>query len=222
MRFARFVQTTCLTFAFAAALPAFAQEHGAPQPGQGKPPGAQVVEPAHAPVQSETHGEGGAEHGSPIVQTIARLLNFGILVGALVYYLRAPIAAHLSSRDEQIRRDLVTASDMRAAATVQLAGIEARMSALPGELDALRRQGAADVESEKARISEAAVQERNRLLDHTRRELDMRLRVAKRELTEHAARLAVQIAEQRIRRTITPDDHVRLIDRYASQLRDAR
>ena len=50
----------------------------------------------------------------------------------------------------------------------------------------------------------------------------MRLRVARRDLTEHAARLAVGIAEERIRRTITPDDQLRLVDRYTAQLKEAR
>ena len=31
------------------------------------------------------------EHGEGILPTIAKLVNFGILVGVLVYYLRAPI-----------------------------------------------------------------------------------------------------------------------------------
>ena len=34
--------------------------------------------------------------------------------------------------------------------------------------------------------------------------------------------LAVQVAEQRIKRSITPDDQVRLVQRYATQLREAR
>jgi F0F1-type ATP synthase membrane subunit b/b' len=46
----------------------------------------------------------------------------------------------------------------------------------------------------------------------------MRMRIARRELTEHAAALAVDVAEVRIRRTITPDDQMRLVDRYATQL----
>ena len=151
-----------------------------------------------------------------------RLLNFGILVGALVYFLKAPIAGYLASRDTQIRQDLVTASEMRAAATAQLAAIEKKMSALPAELETVRRQGAEDVKAEEARIAAAAVRERDRLLEQTRREIEMRLRVARRELTEHAAQLAVQVAEQRIRRSITDDDQIRLVDRYASKLREAR
>jgi F0F1-type ATP synthase membrane subunit b/b' len=48
------------------------------------------------------------------------------------------------------------------------------------------------------------------------------LRVARRELTEHAAQLAVQVAEARIKRTITPEDQLRLVERYTTQLGEAR
>lgn len=163
-----------------------------------------------------------AEGGNPLLDSVFRFANFAILVGLIVYFLKAPIASYLASRGAQIRQDLVTASEMRAAATAQLAEIDRRMQALPGELEALRRQGADDVRAEQARIAEATAIERERLLEQTRREIDMRLRLARRELTEHAAQLAVGVAETRIRRSITRDDQVRLVDRYASQLREAR
>lgn len=163
-----------------------------------------------------------SEGGSAIVEMGAKLLNFAILVGALVYFLRTPIANYLASRSTQIRQDLVTAAEMKTAASAQLAEIDKKMQALPAELEALRRQGAEDVKAEQARITQTAAEERERLLEQTRREIDMRLRIARRELTEHAARLAVQVAETRIRRTITPDDQIRLVDRYASQLQEAR
>jgi F-type H+-transporting ATPase subunit b len=78
------------------------------------------------------------------------------------------------------------------------------------------------VAAEQARIAQAAAVERERLIQQTRREIEMRLRVARRELTEHAAQLAVRIAEERIKRTITPEDQMRLVDRYTAQLREAR
>jgi len=175
------------------------------------------------PVSALAAQEGeAAPHEQTWLQTGAKVLNFAILAGALTYFLRAPIAAYLASRETQIRQDLVTASDMRAAASAQLAEIERKLQSLPGELEALRRQGAADVAAEKQRIAEAAAAERERLIEQTHREIDMRLRVARRELTEHAARLAIQIAEERIKRSITPDDQLRLLDRYTAQLREAR
>lgn len=218
MRVTRFILTICVLVFFAGAVPAFAQEHGTPQP----PPahGAAMPQGAQPDAQEAEEHTAEAEHG--IMPTVWKVANFAILVGVLVYFLKSPIAAHLLARITQIRQDLVTAADLKKAATAQLAEIQQKMAALPAELDALRRQGAEDVKAERERISKAAETERVRLLEQTRREIDMRLRVAKRELTEHAAQLAVQVAEQRIKRVITPDDQLRLVDRYASQLKEAR
>lgn len=172
-----------------------------------------LIDPA--PVLAATGEEG-------VMSSVYRLANFLILAGTVFYFLRTPIANHLSSRSAQIRQDLVTAAEMRTVATAQLADIEKKLQALPAELEGLKRQGAEDVEAERVRIARVAAEERTRLLEQTRREIDMRLRIARRELTEHAARLAVDVAETRIRRAITPEDQVRLVDRYASQLREAR
>jgi F-type H+-transporting ATPase subunit b len=177
-------------------------------------------------VASAQHHEDGAAaeapHGQTVLQTVAKLANFAILAGVLVYFLRTPIRTYLQSRATAIRSDLVAASEMRATATAQLAEIERKLQSLPAELTALKAQGAQDVAAEQARIAQAAALERERLIEQTRREIAMRLQVARRQLTEHAAQLAVQVAEERIRRTITPDDQLRLVERYTEQLRAAR
>lgn len=185
---------------------ASAQEHA---------PAAAAQHDQAAPAAEEHHDEG-------IMPTVARLFNFALLAGALVYFLKTPIATYLASRSSQIRQDLVTAAEMRTTATAQLAAIGDKLQALPAELEALKARGAEDVKAEQARIAQAAAVERERLIDQTRRDIEMRLRIARRDLTEHAATLAVGIAEERIKRTITPDDQLRLVDRYAAQLKEAR
>jgi F-type H+-transporting ATPase subunit b len=177
---------------------------------------------AQEPAQTHAAGEQEAEHSEGLLPIIARLFNFAILAGVLVYFLKAPIAAYLASRRTQITQDLVMAAEMRATATKALAQIEAKLKALPAELDALRRQGVEDVAAERERIARAAAAERERLLEHTRREIQMQLRIARRQLVEHAAELAVDVARSRIVATITPDDQLRLVDRYAAQLSEAR
>ena len=141
-----------------------------------------------------------------------------MLAGVLVYFLRAPIQEYLRSRSAQIRQDLVAAAEMRRTAAAQLEQIQRQLAALPAELEALRVRGTEDIAAEKGRIAETAKAERARLLDQTRREIAMRLRIARRELTEHAAQLAIQVAAQRISRTMTRDDQLRLMDRYTTQL----
>ena len=153
---------------------------------------------------------------------IAKIVNFAILGGVLVYFLKTPISTYLVSRSTQIRQDLVTAAELRSTAAAQLAEIDRKLQALPAELEKLRMQGEEDVRAEQARIAQAAAAERERLIAQTHREIEARLRIARRQLTEHAAELAIKVAEERIKRTITPDDQLRLVDRYAAQLREAR
>ncbi len=188
-----------------------------------QPHDAQPPPPAHgAPAAGEHAKASGEDHGGGWLQTAARLFNFALLAGILTYYLKAPIAGYISSRSSQIRQELVTAAELRASATAQLAEIDRKLKSLPAELDALTKQGVEDVRAEKLRIAQAAAVERERLLEHARREIDMRLRIAKRELVEHAANLAVGVARERITQSITPDDQLKLVDRYTAQLKGAQ
>jgi F-type H+-transporting ATPase subunit b len=210
---------TRLRFIFAAMLLAVFAVAAAPL--------AQAQQPEHAPAataaspqhEAPAHeGPEAAAHGPGWWPTIWKAANFVILVGVLVYFLRAPLAAYLGGRIAKVREDLVTAAQTRETAVRQLADIDAKLAALPGELEALKQRGAEDLVAERARIEEDAQQERQRLLEQTRREIEMRLRVAKRELLEVAAGLAVNVASERIRTSITTDDQARLVDRYAAQL----
>jgi F-type H+-transporting ATPase subunit b len=173
-------------------------------------------EPGAAAAQERPPATAG-EHQSwgPV---IAKAVNFTILVGILVYFLRVPLMGHLNGRIGKVREDLVTAAQTREIAVRQLAEIDAKLAALPAEIEALKKRGAEDLVAERARIEQDAQAERQRLLEHTRREIEMRLRVAKRELLELGADLAVRVATERIRTSITADDQARLVDRYAAQL----
>ena len=151
--------------------------------------------------------------GNEIVGMIARIVNFAILAGVLVYFLKSPLAGYLSGRSDRIREDLVNAEETRRQAAAQIAEIERRLQALPAELEALREQGAAEIAAEEARIRAAAAAERERLLDQARREIEWHTKVAERELVSHAADLAIGVAVERIKTTITDEDRQRLVDR---------
>jgi F-type H+-transporting ATPase subunit b len=183
---------------------------------------AQHAQPAAA-AEHAAEGAHGAEaaHGTPLIDTIARLFNFAVLAGTLVYFLRSPLKSYLGDRGRQIRADLVKAAEMRTAAAAQAAAIEQKMAALPGELDALRRQGADEVAAEEARIRQAAEAERARLLEQARREIDAQLKLAERQLVARTADLAVAIASKRVKSTITADDQARLVDQYLGRLASA-
>jgi F-type H+-transporting ATPase subunit b len=210
------VAAALLVLTIAAAVPfGAAAIVEAQQPEAAKP--AETRAPHGAPAGHEP-AQGEEAHDEGWLPVIAKTVNFAILAGVLVYFLKTPLTEYLSSRIVKVRQDLVTAAETREAATRQLSDIHAKLAALPGELDALKQRGADEIAAERVRIQQAAEAERQRLLEHARREIDMRLRVARRELLDHAATLAVAVASERIKRSITPDDQARLVERYTSQL----
>ena len=148
--------------------------------------------------------------------------NFIIFVGVLYYFLNQPIRDYLASRSAAIRKDLVEAAELRAAANSQLASIEQKLQALPGELSALRTRGAEEIKAEEQRIAAQAAADRDRLLEQTRREIELQVRLAKKEILEHAADLSVQLATDRIKKEVTPADQERLVDRYLSQVKEKK
>jgi F-type H+-transporting ATPase subunit b len=186
---------------------------------------------AHAPaadahqaaVGEGDHGAAAEEHGGEhggLSGLIWPTVNFLILCGGLYYFLRAPFTEYLTGRSNQIRKDLVDAAELNRAATAQLAEVDRKVKALPGEIDALRTRGTQEIAAEEARIAAAAAAERERLITQTRREIEVRLRAAQRELSEHAATLALDLARQRLATDMTPADHTRLVDRYLQQVKE--
>ena len=189
-----------------------------------------VVLPAQA--QTPDHSQPSTEHVAPGVQAepnehateeehhsvwaglLWPTVNFAILFGGLWYFLKEPLSSYLRDRHTAIRKDLVDAANVSAAAQTQLAELDRKLQALPAEIDALRQRGSEEIAAEETRIAKLAASERERLLEQTRREIDLQLRLAKRELVEHTADLAVQLAGSRIQQQMTPTDQDRIVDRY--------
>jgi F-type H+-transporting ATPase subunit b len=197
-----------MSFAPAAAASAFAgQEHA--------PASSRQVEPEHG-AQPEHHDQ---SIGGMIRGMAWPVANFIIFLGVIYYFANKPMKEYLATRSSTIRKDLVDAAELRATATAQLATIEQKLQALPGEITALRTRGAEEIKSEEQRIAAGAAADRERLLDQTRREIDLQVRLAKKEILEHAADLSVQLATERIKNEVSAEDQSRLVDRYLDQVK---
>jgi len=197
-----------VTLAVASRAAQPAAEH-APAPAGQAQPGEHAA--------AAEHGE--AAHEASVTDLFWPVVNFAILCYVLYYFLRAPLTSYLKDRGASIRKDLVDADAIKSAATAQLEEIDRKLKALPGEIEALRARGQAEIAGEEQRISQQAAAERDRLLEQARRDIDVQVRLAKRELTEHAADLALQLAEERLAKETTPADHARLVDRYLEQVK---
>jgi F-type H+-transporting ATPase subunit b len=207
-----------LAFAFVLALLA-ADVSAQPQPDQSQPTSEQAAPGIAAEPNEHAEEE---EHHSVWEGLLWPTVNFAILFGGLWYLLAAPISNYLKDRHTVIRKELVDAANVNATAQAQLAELDRKLKALPGEIDALRQRGAEEIAAEEIRIAALAAAERERLLEQTRREIDLQVRLAKRELVEHTADLAVQLAGHRIEQQITSADQERIVDRYLDNVRTDR
>jgi F-type H+-transporting ATPase subunit b len=176
------------------------------------------AEAAHADEAHADDAHGGEHHEESIWVTLARVGNFALLAGGLFYFLRAPVAAHLASRGEQIRGDLATAARVKAEAAQRLAEIEQKLQALPAELELVKQRGAEEVAAEEARIAQQAEIERQRLVTQARREIDQQVRTARQALTAHAASLSIAAAREHLQSTLTDSDRQRLADEFTNQV----
>ena len=208
---------------------ALAQDHAAPAPAADQHAQPAAPADAHAQPAAGDHAAADASHAAGaeeehaeepgMLETVAKLLNFAVLVFILVHFLRRPIANYLVDRSQQIRHALVEAAATRAQASTDLGKIESRLAALPAELETLKARGADEVQAEQARIRALAVSERERVLAQTRREIEQQYRLSRRALVQETAEQATKIARARIERDITTADQTRLIDRYLNQVR---
>jgi F-type H+-transporting ATPase subunit b len=188
-----------------------------------------VQEPAgHAQPAAEHGAAPQAEHGTEAEASheegsiwgfVGKIVNFVLLVGTLVYFLRAPLSGYLATRRTQVRAELDAAEAMKRTAAEQIAQMDEKLKALPRELDDLKARGQAEIAAEEARIRELAEAERVRLVEQASREIEQQVRMAQRALVEHAADLAVSVAEQKIKREITGDDQARLVKTYLDQVK---
>jgi len=208
------------------AIPSLAaQEHAPPAPASEQPATGHAAPDLHVPADAAHapaagHGaESGTGHEQSIWPQVGKIVNFAILIGTVIYFGRKPLAGYLATRGAQVRSELVAAEEMKKTAAAQIAEMDAKLQALPAELDALKARGQQEIAAEEQRIRDLAETERARLIEQASREITQRTRLARRELIEHAASLAVGVAQTKIRAQITDADQARLVDRYLTEVK---
>lgn len=166
-----------------------------------------VLPTAAALAAAEGHGGGGVPWGEILKQAV----NFAILAGVLVYFLRKPLANFLKERSQSLAKAIDEAAKARAQAQEKLSAVEARMARLPGEVEALNRTMDSEAEAEAARIGAAATAEIGRIREQVTFAADQEVRKAREQLRREAADLATKAAEEIVAKSITPEDQERMV-----------
>lgn len=147
-----------------------------------------------------------------------KLVNLLIFLGILYYYLRRPINEYFSQRLASVRHMLERAAKEKEAATMKMAELDARLNRLDAELAGIREQSKVEVVAERDRMKAETERDIEKLRISTNREIESAKQVAMAVLREYAATKSVELAEQLIRRELTPEDDARLLRRVSEEM----
>jgi F-type H+-transporting ATPase subunit b len=129
---------------------------------------------------------------------LAIALNFAVIAGAVLWFMRSKLPGLFRTRTESIRKTMEEAQRASADAQRRLSEIESRLAKLDSEIGAMRSQAEAEAAGEEARIKAAAEQEARKIEEQVGQEIEAAARLAQRDLKAYAAELAVSLAEKRI------------------------
>ena len=144
------------------------------------------------------------------------ILNFAVIAALFVWAGRKYLPGMFRDRTAAIQRAMQEAQKASEEARRKLAEIETRLQKLDVEIGMMRDQAERDGAVEEARIQATAEEDARKIVASAEQEIAAAAKAARRQLTAHAAELAVGIAAKQIRVDAATDQA--LVRDFAAQL----
>ena len=165
-----------------------------------------------------SEGGHGAEEYTFMGDWLPRIINFAIIVGLLFYFLRKPVRDMFKNRTAEIAKAMEESKAARERALAALAEMERKAR----EMDAETRTMIADAQVRGEKDKQALIEEGRKIVRDIQEQVktgaDIEVQKAKADLATEASRLAVDLAEGKIKDTITKQDHERIVKDYITSV----
>ena len=185
--------------------------------------GALVLTAASGPVfaQEAEHKAGessGSQEEKPGME-LWKWANFAILAGILGYLISKNMGPMLATRSQQIQEGLAAGERAKADADARAAAVSAKLSGLGDVISTMRAEARLEREREGARLRRETVAELARIQQNAAFEMESATKLAKLRLQQYAAKLAIDLAEQKVRARMTGDVQSALIQNFLVEIR---
>jgi F-type H+-transporting ATPase subunit b len=144
--------------------------------------------------------------------------NFAILVAGAGYLLSKHLPPYFKSRTGEIQKDITEAQATKQAADKRSAEMDARLNSLAADIEKFRVQAKIEMEQEAARIRQETAHQIEKLQKQAEQEIESAGTLASRELHAYAAKLSLDLAEQRIRTRLDAATEAGLVDDFTKDL----
>ena len=163
-------------------------------------------------------GGGHADSGVILKDFAYRCFNFALLVGLVAYFVTKPIRKGLKGRTEEIEKTLAEAQAAKEAAEAKHLEYSEKLAKATEEIagitDSIRREG----ELERDKIIAAAKELAIKVEQEAENKAAGVITKARTELREEAASLAVELAEDMLKKQVSADDQKRLVEEYMQKV----
>jgi len=147
---------------------------------------------------------------------LCTVLNFAIFAGVVLYFSKKNLPGMFRNRTASIQKAMQEARQASEDANRRLGEIEARLSRLDAEIAGMRATAEKDAAAEEARIKAAAEEDARKIVESAEQEIAAAAKLARRELTNYAANLAVSLATKQIKVDAATDQA--LVQGFAREL----
>jgi F-type H+-transporting ATPase subunit b len=156
--------------------------------------------------------------GVPEVNAGWKWANFVILVAGLGYLLSKALPPLFKSRTEEIQKGIAEARAIKLDADKRAADVAARTATLGADIERFRVEAKAEMQQEGERIRQETAAQIARLEHQAEEDVEMTGKLARRELKSYAAKLSLDLAEQRVRERLDPATEQGLVDAFIQDL----
>ena len=153
-------------------------------------------------------------------EELFKLVNTLIVVGILYKVAFNPVKNFLKDRREGIRKALEEARAAREEAEKQLAEQRSKVADLEAELMRVRDQGKKERAAMQERLEKEQENQAQRLLEQTRTTIELEASKARAELQNQAASLALNLAEEMLKKELGEADQERFVENYIAKIED--
>ncbi len=177
-----------------------------------------------APLSSQEHtaevapGAGHEEAGGQSDLAMWKWVNFAILAGIFGWAIAKHAPPFFQARIAGIQKDINEAKQVRAEADARSTAIERRLANLDAELASLRNEAKLEIESESDRILEETKRTVSRATEQAGQEIAAMAKAAENELRREAARLALELAEKKLKSRMSPELDGALVARFLAEV----
>jgi len=148
--------------------------------------------------------------------TSFEIFNFAILAILLVWLLVKTLPKTFRNRSGVIQKQLVDARTATEEAAMRMSGVEARLSKLDEQIAAMRAQAEKDSAADERRIKASVEEEKQKILTAAEQEIVSATTLARRQLQQYAAELAIDQAAQKL--VVSAETDRLLVQAFANRL----